>query len=281
MAAEGGPAEAAVAVELVQTQVGKVQVRRGGSGDPLVYLHSAGGEGEGLGLLDDLASTFSVVAPMFPGFGESEGIEAFDDMEDATFHLLDLFDVLGLDAPAVVGTSLGAWMAAELATRYPDRVRSLVLVNPVGLYIPGAEIGDIFGRGPDELARDMFADQSHPVAQMMHAMAEMDPNDLTFEMVKPQLQTMAATARLAWDPYLHNPKLRGRLHRISVPTLVVRGAQDTLVPSAHAETYAAEVPGAGLVEVQGAAHMLPLEQPEELASLVREHLSPATRGVSV
>jgi len=261
-----------VTAELVQTHVGKVQVRRGGSGAPVVYLHSATGEGEGLALLDELAATYDAIAPMFPGYGESEGIEQIDDMEDAVFHLLDLFDQLGLASPAVVGLSLGGWMAAELATRYPERVSSLVLVNPAGLYIKGAEIKDIFGRKSDELAADMFADQTHPVAALMIAMADMQPENVSFEMVKPFYQTMAATARLAWDPYLHDPKLRKRLHRITAPTLVVHGAQDTLIPVAHAEAYRDEVPGARLVEVADAAHLLALEKPAELATLVREHV---------
>jgi pimeloyl-ACP methyl ester carboxylesterase len=258
--------------ELAQTHVGKVQVRRGGAGEPVVYLHSATGEGEGLDLLDELATTYDVVAPMFPGFGESEGIEHIDDMEDAVFHLLDLFEQLGLTSPAVVGLSLGGWMAAELATRYPERVSSLVLVNPAGLYIQGAEIKDIFGRTPDVMALDLFADQNQPVAQMMHAMADLQPETVTFELIKPYYQTMAATARLAWDPYLHDPKLRKRLHRVTAPTLVVRGAQDTLIPKAHAEAYAAEIPGARLVEVDGAAHLLAIEKPAELAAHVRDHV---------
>jgi pimeloyl-ACP methyl ester carboxylesterase len=258
----------AVSAELLPTRVGKVQVRRGGTGPPLIYLHSAMGEGEGLPLFDALAGSFAVVAPVFPGFGQSEGIEQIDDMEDATFHLLDVLDTLGLDAPTVVGTSLGGWMAAELATRYPDRVGRLVLVNPAGLYIRGAEIKDIFGRGPDEMAEDLFADQSQPMAVMMKAFAQMDQADVTFEMVAPQYQMLAAVARLGWDPYLHDPKLRKRLHRVTAPTLVVRGAQDTLIPAAHAETYVSEIPGARLEIVEGAAHLLPIEKPAELAALV-------------
>jgi pimeloyl-ACP methyl ester carboxylesterase len=83
-------------------------------------------------------------------------------------------------------------------------------------------------------------------------------------------KALGATARLGWDPYLHDPKLRRRLRRISAPTLVVRGASDGLVPAAHAETYAAEIPNARLVVVDEAAHWLPLEQPERLAALVRD-----------
>jgi pimeloyl-ACP methyl ester carboxylesterase len=262
-----------ITTELVQTHVGKVQVRRGGSAAPVVYLHSATGEGEGLMLLDQLAETFDVVAPMFPGYGESEGIEQIDDMEDAVFHLLDLFDQLGLTSPAVVGMSLGGWMAAEVATRYPERVSSLVLVNPAGLYIQGAEIKDIFGRTPAEMALDLFADQSQPMAQMMHAMADVQFENVPFEMIKPFYQTMSATARLAWDPYLHDPKLRKRLHRVTAPTLVVHGTQDTLIPRAHAEAYAAEIPGARLVDVADVAHLLAIEKPAELAGLIRQHVS--------
>ncbi|MGH9139111.1 MAG: alpha/beta fold hydrolase [Acidimicrobiales bacterium] len=260
----------------VDTHVGKIFLLRGGegSGRPLVYLHSATGESVGWPVFDELEGRgFEVLAPLFPGFGESEGIEQIDDMEDAVFHLLDLWEVLGLEAPVVVGLSLGAWMAAELATRYPERIGKLVLVNPVGLRIDGAPVKDIFGRSPGEMAEDLFADQSHPMAQMAHALADFrsDPaqiGNLTFDMIKPIVQSMGATARLGWDPYLHNPKLRGRLHRISCPTLVVRADKDTLVPPQHAETYAAEIPGARLQVIPDAAHLVPVEKPAELADLI-------------
>src|SRR5437588_11071356 len=98
-----------LAEEYVETAVGKVQLFRGGQGDPLVYLHSAAGESPNPAL-EDLTDDHAVVAPVFPGFGESEGLEHIDDMEDGVFHLLDLFDRLGLPSAAVLGMSLGAWM---------------------------------------------------------------------------------------------------------------------------------------------------------------------------
>ena len=67
---------------------------------PLVYLHSAQGEGAGMALLEELADTRQVVAPVFPGFGASEGLEPIDDIEDAAFHLLDVLDRLGLSPSA-------------------------------------------------------------------------------------------------------------------------------------------------------------------------------------
>jgi pimeloyl-ACP methyl ester carboxylesterase len=264
--------------ERVTTPLGKIQVFRGGAGSPLVYLHSAGGEAEGLAALEDLADDFEVIAPIFPGFGESEGIEAIDGMDDAVFHLLDLWGVLELDAPAVLGTSLGGWMALELAVRYPERVERMVLVNPVGLYLEAAPMAELFGRSPAELAEMLFVDQQHPIAAAMHAMEEFTGDvgkqmEIPIELVLPMWKALGATARLGWDPYLHDPKLRGRLRRITAPTLIVAGAQDGLVPLAHAETYAAEIPDARLTVLEDAAHWLPLERPDELAALTRDFLT--------
>ena len=264
--------------EFVAAPLGKIQVFRGGSGPPLVYLHSAGGEAQGLVLLEDLAERFEVWAPIFPGFGESEGIEEIDGIDDAVFHLLDLWELLQLDAPNVLGCSLGGWMALELAVRYPEKVGRMVLVNPVGLYLPEAPIAELFGRSPAELADMLFVDQEHPVAAAMHAMEEFTGDvgkavEIPIELVLPMWKALGATARLGWDPYLHDPKLRGRLRRVTAPTLVVAGARDGLVPLAHAETLAAEIPDARLAVLDGAAHWLVLERPDDLAVLTRDFLS--------
>jgi pimeloyl-ACP methyl ester carboxylesterase len=260
----------------LETAVGEIEIRRGGSGGaaPVVYLHSAQGEGQSLAILEELADTYDVVAPVFPGFGASAGLDAIDDIEDASFHLLDVLDRLGFDQVDLLGLSLGGWMAAELATRWPERVRRLVLVNAVGLYVDGQPITEIFGRPLDELAGELYADPDHPVAQMMRAMAEaeMDPGAIPFDLIRPVIQSQAATAKLGWKPYLHNPKLRGRLGRISAPTLVVHGRHDGIVPRAHAEAYVDGIPDARLAELDDAAHMATLERPAVIAALVRRQL---------
>ncbi|MGA2519430.1 MAG: alpha/beta hydrolase [Acidimicrobiales bacterium] len=267
----------ALAATVLDTAVGRIELHEGGDGGPapLVYLHSAQGEGPGTAMLEELASTRRVVAPMFPGFGDSEGLEHIDDVEDGAFHLLDVLDRLGIDRTDVVGASLGGWIGAELAVRWPERVRRLVLVNAVGLFVEGVPITEIFGRPLSELADDLFADRDHPLAALMYAMAplESDPSQIPFELVRPVLQALAATARIGWNPYLHDPKLRGRLGRITAPTLVVHGVHDGIVPRAHAEAYAAGIPDATLVDLAGAAHMAVVERPVELAELVVAHLA--------
>ena len=260
----------------IDTAVGPIEVHRGGRGGPapVVYLHSAQGEGPGMVLLEVLADTRHVVAPLFPGFGASEGLQHIDDIEDAAFHLLDVFDRLGFPSCDVVGLSLGGWMAAELCVRWPARVRRMVLVNPVGLYIEGAPITEIFGRAPSALAVELFADQEFPLAQLMRAIEDMgaDPSQIPFELVRPFLQSQAATAKLGWNPYLHDPKLQGRLGRVTAPTLIVHACKDGIVPRAHAEAFASAIPGAKVTDLDDAAHLATLERPHEIAQLVLEHL---------
>jgi pimeloyl-ACP methyl ester carboxylesterase len=263
--------------EYVDAPIGKIQLWRAGSGPTLVYLHSAGGEYTNPAL-EQLAESFEVIVPIFPGFAESEGLEEIDSMEDAVFHLLDLWGILGLGAPPILGVSLGGWLALELATRYPERVSKMVLVNPVGLHLDEAPIAEMFGRTPGELADMLFADQSYPVAAAMHDMDAFAGDvgretEIPLEFVLPMWKALGATARLGWDPYLHNPKLRGRLRRITAPTLVVAGAADGLVPLVYAQTYAAEIPGARLEVIDRAAHWLQFEKPDELVALVRLFLA--------
>jgi pimeloyl-ACP methyl ester carboxylesterase len=266
----------ALARGTLDSAIGPIEVHRGGQGGPapLVYLHSAQGESPGMVLLEQLADTRAVIAPLFPGFGDSEGLEWIDDIEDAAFHLLDLLDRLELAWCDVVGSSLGGWMAAELAVRWPERVRRMVLVNPVGLYVTGAPISEIFGRVPSELADELFADPEFPLAQLMRAMdaMEADPSQIPFDLVRPVLQAQAATAKVGWNPYLHDPKLARRLPRITAPTLIVHGTRDGVVPRQHAEAYRSAIPDTRLVDLDDAAHLAPLERPDEVAKLVLEHL---------
>ena len=261
-----------VTADTVDTAVGEVKMLRGGQGPPVLYLHSVAAEAADA-LCADLASDFTVVAPYFPGFGGSEGIEQMEDMEDAVYHLLDLMERLGMERPIVAGLSLGGWMAAELAVRYPDSVSALVIANPAGLYIEGHPIKEIFGRSMPELADDIFADHQQPVYLAMQAAGDsieraLAERTLSFEAVQPYLELMSAAARLAWNPYLHNPRLRRRLNRVKAPTVVLSGTKDGLIPPAHPEAYAAEIPGARLERVD-AGHMLTLERPDVIAAAIR------------
>lgn len=285
-----------LATDPFPTAVGRVTLTRGGggagAGTTIVYLHSSAGETGADSVapfLEQLAEGHEVFAPMLPGFGGSEGLEQIDDMEDVVYHCLDVFDRLGLTeerVPHLVGLSLGGWVGAEIAWRYPGAIRSLTLVSAPGIYVPGHPMTELFGRRLDELADEVFADQTHPVAAMMHQLASVAAGGaslatIPFDLLRPFFESMSAAAKIAWNPYFHNPKLPRRLGRVSAPTLVIAGRLDKLVPTATSEEYARLIEGATLEIWEDASHMIPLEQPARLAARVTDHVERAKVSVAI
>jgi pimeloyl-ACP methyl ester carboxylesterase len=248
----------------------KTKLMRGGSGAPLLYLHSAGGETLWFPFHEALAQHFELFAPAHPGFDSSDGLEKIDSIEDLAFHYLDFFDAMGWDKVRIMGTSLGGWLAAELATRWSGRIEKMVLVDPAGLYVEGAPFGPLWehAREPEKLRDIIFYDPNSPLAQMLLMPIEQMPEAFLLM----QFKAAEAAARVAWRPYLHNPKLRGRLGRIKVPTLVIHGEHDKLIPPAHGHAYAEGIPGAKLVLIPRCGHLPIFEATDETVRHVVEFL---------
>src|SRR3954447_22516055 len=122
---------------------------------PVVFLHGAGGHTGWMAFLDELAGRFSVFAPEHPGFGGSDDPPWLDDIADLAYFHLDLLQALGLERVHLIGTSLGGWVAAEMAVRNTARLASLTLVGAVGITTGGITangetIPDIFRMADDE-----------------------------------------------------------------------------------------------------------------------------------
>jgi pimeloyl-ACP methyl ester carboxylesterase len=237
---------------------------RRGAGPPLVYLHSATGETWWTDLDETLAASFDVIHPALPGYESSEGLAEIDDIHDLAFHCLDLLDALELDTVRLVGSSMGGWLAAECALYAPDRISSMVLAAPAGLGSPSV---DMWAVRPPELAKLLFADPDHWLAALLSALDLSTPQ--AAEIVMPLLQAMEASARIGWNPYMQDPKLAGRLHRVRARTLVVRGGEDRFMPSEHVTRYASLIPGAQIQTIASCGHLPVLERPAELAALCR------------
>ncbi len=135
-----------------------VSLRRGGSGVPLVYLHGAGGQSDWEPFLEMLSQDFDVIQPSGPGWPGSSGLEHLDDVVDMALFYLDLFDALGLSHVNLVGASLGAMFAAEIAALGGGYVDKLVLSEPAGLWMDEHQPLDFFVVPPDELMQAMFVD---------------------------------------------------------------------------------------------------------------------------
>ena len=107
----------------------RIRLMRGGSGPPLLFLHGGGGIGIWLPSMARLAKTFDVIAPEHPGFGASDTPDWLDNIADLANFYLDFLDQLDLRGVHLVGSSLGGWVAAELAVRNASRLASLTLIG--------------------------------------------------------------------------------------------------------------------------------------------------------
>jgi pimeloyl-ACP methyl ester carboxylesterase len=243
-----------------------VHLLRGGEGEPLLLLHAADGAGSWLDfhqLLSD--SGFEVFAPDHPGFGGSDDFAAVEAMDDLVYHYLDVIDGLGLERPHVVGASFGGWIAAELAVAAPHRVGSLVLLGPAGLRLPEHPVADLFLMSRAELVATLYHDPA--------VAASMGPTEPDLDFVLAQYRDLTALARFSWTPFLSNPKLERRLHRVTAPALVVVPSDDRLIPVAHGRRYAELIPGARFAEIGECGHAMYFERPAEFADTTVAFLS--------
>jgi pimeloyl-ACP methyl ester carboxylesterase len=230
-----------------------------GSGRPLLFLHPGIGIDPAAPVIGHLAESMRVIAPSHPGFGRSELPQAFRTVDDLSYFYLDLLDALDLRDVVVVGVSLGAWLAAEIAVKSTARIARMVLADAVGIRLSddpqASDIADIFAMPEKDFVALTFHDP---------AKGARDPN-LPDDKVHAIARNLESTARFAWSPYMHDPKLKGRLHRIDVPTLLLWGAQDRVVTPDYGRAYADAIPGAIFAAIDQAGHFPHLEQPEQFA----------------
>ncbi|HYS56557.1 MAG TPA: alpha/beta hydrolase [Burkholderiales bacterium] len=238
----------------------RINLRRGGSGEPLLYLHGAGGAPAVLPFMEKLAQRFDVLVPEHPGFGASDEPEWLENMHDLAYFYLDVLKSLELCGVHLVGSSLGGWLALEMAVRDASRLKSLVLVGPAGISVRGVSPGDVFLWSPEELARNLFFDPA--LAEKMIA------QPMTPELLDVSLKNRHTVARLGWEPRMHDPFLRKWLHRVSVPVKIVWGEGDKILPVAYASEFKRLMPGAEVEIIPRCGHLPQAERPEEFCDIV-------------
>jgi pimeloyl-ACP methyl ester carboxylesterase len=240
----------------------RIDIIERGSGRPLLFLHAENGIDLSLAAIDELAKGARVIAPTHPGFGRSELPKGMRSVDDLSYFYLDMLDELDLRDVTVVGVSLGAWIAAEIAVKSSVRFAKLVMANAVGVKVGDREtrdIVDIFA-----LAEKEFID----IAYSDPARGTRDYKSLPDAEVLAAARAREATARFAWNPYFHNPRLKSRLHRINIPTLFLWGAQDRMLSEGYGRAYSALIPGAGFELIDRAGHFPDHEQPKVFAEKV-------------
>jgi pimeloyl-ACP methyl ester carboxylesterase len=250
-------------------EVGGVEVayRRQGEGEPVLYLHGAGFTRIWPPFHEHLSESVDLIAPEHPGYGETEMPDWLAGFDDLVIHYDEFAEKLGLEEFHLVGYSLGGWIAAEFAVFYPRRLKSLTLITPAGLRVPGHPVRDLVAMMPEELWDTIFNDKTQ-MERYLPAADDMDE-------VVHAFGEATTLARLAWNPQ-YDIKLEHRLERVKCPALVIKAEDDRLVPGEIGDRYAELLPDARVETVDGTGHALVLERPEECAGLIASFVSEAS-----
>jgi pimeloyl-ACP methyl ester carboxylesterase len=246
----------------------RVEMIERGSGRPLLFLHPGIGIDAGAPVLDRLAAGGRLLAPSHPGFGASEAPRHLTTVDDLSYFYLDLMDQLDLRDAIVVGVSFGAWIAAAIAVKSTARIARLVMADAVGIKVGDRETRDI---------ADIFAltdPQLNELAYFDPKIAARDYKAMPVAAVTAVARNREALGRYGWQPYMHDPKLKGRLHRIRVPTLFLWGTHDRILTEAYGRAYCAAIPGARFELIDKAGHFPHLEQPQVFADRVLAFAAP-------
>jgi pimeloyl-ACP methyl ester carboxylesterase len=217
-----------------------------GEGDPLVFFHGAGTV-TGFDCLLPLAERFRLIVPHHPGFGASGDDTSIDSVLDYVLHYLDLFDLMGLEEVSLTSLSGGGYMAAWLAAYQPRRLRRLVLGAPFGLRVPESPTVDLFSIADEEVLSYLTVDMS-----IFEGKVPMPP---TPEFLAERYRESTSWARVAWNrPY--DIKLARWLHRLTMPTLLLWGDADRLIPVEQAAVWAEHIPNAEVKILPGVGHLM-------------------------
>jgi pimeloyl-ACP methyl ester carboxylesterase len=235
----------------------RVTLKRGGAGRRVLYLHGANAAPAIQPFMEELARDFDVLVPEHPGFGGSDEPGWLDNIHDLAYFYLGFMERLDLRDTIVIGSSIGGWLALEIAVRNASRIRALSLVAPSGIHVAGLAKGDVFLWPPEERVRKLFFDQGVAERVLTQAAVPQDADEKN-------LHTLAR---------LYDPHLSKWLHRIKVPLQIVWGECDRLLAPEHAAEYKKLMPHARVDIVPQCGHLPQSEKPDAYLRLFREFAS--------
>ncbi|MSQ12346.1 MAG: alpha/beta hydrolase [Dehalococcoidia bacterium] len=242
---------------------------KGGYGDPLLYLHGLGGWGQWERHIYALAVTNTVYAPQLPGWRDGELPEGINAVKDYARVMAQFLDTVGVPRCVVVGHSLGGWVALHLAEDYADKVSKLVLVDCMGIDVPEAPTADLATMDEDAFAKAAFISTGEVL--ITGDFGTLFENVRTGPEFEKHWKGREVALKLL-KGRTADPALTKGLRNIKAQTLIVWGADDTLVPQQHARVLASAIPGAKLAVIKRAGHMPMRYKPETFNRVVHDFL---------
>src|SRR5215469_17165351 len=257
-----------VAQETLKVGADDLIVMRGGAGRPLLVLHEELGWPGWIRWNEVLSEARTIVTPLFPGFGQTPRAEWILNVRDLGCFLARYLRENNLAPIDVIGFSLGGWIAAEMAANDPAIFSKIVLVAPAGIRPPEGEIMDMFTLPALIYLRESVRDHTR-----VPEYAALYDGGLSPEQYEAFEDARAATARLAWQPYMFNPSLPHLLEgTVKSPTLIVWGKEDRVVPNSAAGVYNRSIKGSKMVILDGCGHRPEVEKSEQFIGEVQKFL---------
>ncbi|HEY9898472.1 MAG TPA: alpha/beta fold hydrolase [Pantanalinema sp.] len=232
-----------------------------GEGAPILFIHGTGGNGKTwFNQLRRFGLTRTAIAIDLPGYGESELPPGVESVDDYAALVAEWMALAGWARPVVVGTSMGGRVALQLALDHPDRVGGLVLIDASGIRVEGVPTLSPAELGVEQFLRALFYRPSPTLGRT----ATGEPP-----------AWYATMQRLTAKPLRSD--MQARLGEIRLPTLVLWGEHDRILPPAYAEAFHAAIPGSRLCWIPEAGHVPMIERPGAVNDAIADFLTTLPR----
>ena len=252
-------------IELDGTGATPVSYTDRGAGRAFLLLHGGAGPQSVTSFADTLAAAAPgrVIVPVHPGFGGTPRPSGLADIPGLAALYIGLLEELDLAGVTVIGNSIGGWIAAEMAVAGSARIAGVILVDAVGILVPGHPVADFFALTLDQVAELSYHDPDR---------FRIDPASMTADQRAVMAGNRAALAAYAGTEMV-DASLGGRLASVHVPTLVVWGDSDRIVDPEYGLAFAQAIPRAQFRVLAGTGHVPQLETPAELLASVLDFTS--------
>jgi pimeloyl-ACP methyl ester carboxylesterase len=239
-----------------------VSVEEYGEGHPVLLLHGGGGPVtvSGFAGLMTERHPVHVYLPIHPGFNGTARPDGLASIRQVAELYANLIEKLGLEDVTVIGNSIGGWIAAELAATGTSGVSATIIIDAVGLEVPGHPVVDFFSLSFAEIAQHSYYEPEK---------FAIDPAALSEEQ-QGAMAANRATLAVYGGKTMTDPELRGRLSQIAVPTLVLWGEADRIADPDYGRAFAEAISGSQFKLLEHTGHLPQIETPDALLPIVEE-----------
>ena len=240
---------------------------KGGSGKPLLILHDELGYPGWMTWNESIAHERTLLIPLQPGYAKTPKLEWIMDYRDLAGFYSQVLREMKLDPIDVIGFSAGGFIAAEMVAADPRIFSKMVLVAPMEIKPAQGEIMDIF---PITMRTHLRATVADPFKTT--EFTKLYGGEMTPEQFEAFEEARAESARIGWEPYMHNPSLPHLLRGTKTPTLLVWGTADKVVPRGCIDGYKQAIPDAQIGLINDVGHRPEIENSPEFERVVTKFL---------